>query len=195
MAEADFPRSYIVGFGSSPSRCGPAWPQPPGRTRDLPASDGLLLRVMRSSTPARRRRLAWRRAHVAFAASNQLGPRGVPNIEAQCRTPRNCCVRSAGDVAAADATLATRRTPPLTWAGLPPAGHRQLRLAHWTAGSSQLARLGDRTGRVSISSCRPLPLRSCADIRNGPIPRCNFTAFSALVRGTAGDVAPPAGGS
>jgi hypothetical protein len=61
MTGPDFSPPFIIGDGSSPSRCGPAWPQPPGQKRDLPGSDGLLLCVMRSSTPARRRRLAWRR--------------------------------------------------------------------------------------------------------------------------------------
>src|SRR5262245_65687326 len=35
MAESDFSRPYIIGYGSSPSRCGPA-ALPNGRSRDLP---------------------------------------------------------------------------------------------------------------------------------------------------------------
>src|SRR6516162_7447126 len=35
-AEPDFPRPCIIGFGSSPSRCGPAGHDPVGQTRDLP---------------------------------------------------------------------------------------------------------------------------------------------------------------
>jgi hypothetical protein len=45
-------------------------------------------------------------------------------------TPQNCCVRFAVVVAFHDATLAIRPALPLTWAGLPPAGSRQLCLAH-----------------------------------------------------------------
>ena len=48
---ADFPRSCIIGFGSS--RRGPQH-DCSGRTRDLPSSDAILLRVMCSSTPAGR---------------------------------------------------------------------------------------------------------------------------------------------
>src|SRR5262249_33061522 len=40
------------------------------------------------------------------------------------------CVRFATAVASGHATLATKRTLLLTWAGLPPAGSRQLCLAH-----------------------------------------------------------------
>src|SRR3954462_14650572 len=42
----------------------------------------------------------------------------------------NRCVRFATTVASGHATLATKRTLLLTWAGLPPAGSRQLCLAH-----------------------------------------------------------------
>src|SRR5262249_16468125 len=45
-------------------------------------------------------------------------------------TPCNRCVRFATTVASGHATLATKRTLLLTWAGLPPAGSRQLCLAH-----------------------------------------------------------------
>jgi hypothetical protein len=38
-ADADFPRSCVIGFGSSPSRCGPGRQCRRGRTRDLPGSD------------------------------------------------------------------------------------------------------------------------------------------------------------
>ena len=47
------------------------------------------------------------------------------------RTPCNRCVRFATTVASGHATLATKRTLLLTWAGLAPAGsHQLLRLAH-----------------------------------------------------------------
>src|SRR6185437_7549304 len=42
----------------------------------------------------------------------------------------NRCVRFATTVASGHATLATKRTLLLTWAGLPPAGSHQLCLAH-----------------------------------------------------------------
>jgi hypothetical protein len=42
---------FIIGFGSSPSRCGPP-AVASGQTRDLPGSDTILARVMGSSTPA-----------------------------------------------------------------------------------------------------------------------------------------------
>src|SRR5258708_33804387 len=45
-------------------------------------------------------------------------------------TPCNRCVRFAPTVAGGHATLATKRTLLLTWAGLPPAGSHQLCLAH-----------------------------------------------------------------
>src|SRR5438445_6595530 len=51
-ASSDFPRPCIIGFGSSPSRCGPPASSVDGQTRDLPASDAILSRVMCSSTPA-----------------------------------------------------------------------------------------------------------------------------------------------
>src|SRR5262249_57519854 len=44
--------------------------------------------------------------------------------------PCNRCVRFATTVASGHATLATKRTLLLTWAGLSPAGSHQLCLAH-----------------------------------------------------------------
>jgi hypothetical protein len=49
---------------------------------------------------------------------------------AQSHTPNDHCVRFAVVVTFPDATLVTKRALPLTWAGLSPAGSRQLRLAH-----------------------------------------------------------------
>jgi hypothetical protein len=49
---------------------------------------------------------------------------------AQSHTPCNRCVRFATTVASDRATLATKRTLLLTWAGLAPAGSHQLALAH-----------------------------------------------------------------
>src|SRR5262249_25472922 len=48
----------------------------------------------------------------------------------QSHTPCNRCVRFATTVASGHATLATKRTLLLTWAGLAPAGSHQLCLAH-----------------------------------------------------------------
>src|SRR5262245_23559724 len=49
---------------------------------------------------------------------------------AQSHTPCNRCVCFATTVASGHATLATKRTLLLTWAGLAPAGSHQLCLAH-----------------------------------------------------------------
>jgi hypothetical protein len=57
-AGSDFSRRFISGYGSSPSRSGPARQVPSGRSRDLPGSGTIPLRVMGSSTTAERRRLA-----------------------------------------------------------------------------------------------------------------------------------------
>src|SRR5437016_7347400 len=53
---------------------------------------------------------------------------GVGGFESH--TPCNRCVRFATTVASGHATLATKRTLRLTWAGLSPAGSHQLCLAH-----------------------------------------------------------------
>src|SRR3954453_22134293 len=58
------------------------------------------------------------------------GPCAVCSFVAQSHTPCNRCVRFATTVASGHATLATKRTLLLTWAGLPPAGSHQLCLAH-----------------------------------------------------------------
>jgi len=53
-----------------------------------------------------------------------------------------------------DATLVTRRALPLTWAGLSPAGSRQLRLAH------RESFIGlSRPGPVTIPRYAPFPVR------------------------------------
>src|SRR3954471_10774151 len=59
-----------------------------------------------------------------------LGPCAVRSFVAQSHTPCKRCVRFATTVASGHATLATKRTLLLTWAGLPPAGSHQLCLAH-----------------------------------------------------------------
>src|SRR5215831_10827323 len=43
MAERDFSCPYIIGYGSSPSRCGPSLARnADGQSRDIPASDAIL---------------------------------------------------------------------------------------------------------------------------------------------------------
>ena len=59
---------------------------------------------------------------------------------AQSHTPNDHCVRFAVVVTFPDATLVTRRALPLIWAGLSPAGSRQLHLAHyWTFTAQRFA--------------------------------------------------------
>src|SRR5215467_8895175 len=58
MAKSDFPRPCIIGYGSSPSRCGPGWHTACGQTQDIPGSNAIRLRVMWPSTPAGRQCLA-----------------------------------------------------------------------------------------------------------------------------------------
>ena len=58
MAESDFSRPCIIGYGSSPSRCGPPTQPTDGQTRDIPSSNAILLRVMWPSTAAGRQCLA-----------------------------------------------------------------------------------------------------------------------------------------
>ena len=64
MAGSDFPPPCIIGYDSSPSRCGPESSIASGQTRDLPASGALLLHVMCSSTPAGWQRLALSALHM-----------------------------------------------------------------------------------------------------------------------------------
>ena len=68
-------------------------------------------------------------AHVAFDVNHSLGPCDVKDFVAQSHTPHDCYVLALA-VAGDDATLASGRALPLTRTGLPPAGSRQLRLAH-----------------------------------------------------------------
>src|SRR5215468_7583000 len=86
-----------------------------------------------------------------------LGPCNVSPFVAQSHTPCNHCVRFATTVASGRATLATKRTLLLTWAGLPPAGSHQL-----AAGA--LTRSPRRRGRATSAACRPnvlLRLEAC----------------------------------
>ena len=58
MAGSDFSRPYIIGYGSSPSRCGPARRAAADQARDLRGSDAVPSCVTGSSTTAERQRLA-----------------------------------------------------------------------------------------------------------------------------------------
>src|ERR1700720_1506451 len=65
MAERDFSCPCIIGYGSPPSRCGPSLSlDTDGQSRDIPASDAILLRVMCSWTPAGRQCLALTALHM-----------------------------------------------------------------------------------------------------------------------------------
>src|SRR6516162_5991466 len=130
MAKSDFPRSYITGFGSSPSRCGPGRNIATGQSWDLPTSDAFLLRVTCSSTPAGWQCLAYRPCSCRV----RLFPRSPllrhAHFVAQSQTPRNCCVRFVAGV-----TVGSRNTCyrvaryGLTRTGLAPVGLHQLLLA------------------------------------------------------------------
>ena len=74
MAESDFPRSCIIGFGSSPSRCGPPASSADGRTQDLPVSVAILSCVMGSPTTAERQRLACRRCSCCLRLCQRTRP-------------------------------------------------------------------------------------------------------------------------
>ncbi len=74
-------------------------------------------RAENSHQPFRRRERAMQRCEIQ-------------DFVAQSHTRHDCCVRFALAVAGDDATLAGRLALPLTCTGLPPAGSRQLRLAH-----------------------------------------------------------------
>jgi hypothetical protein len=128
MTGSDVPRSCIIGFGSSPSRCGPATST--GRTRELPGSDAIPSCVMGSSTTAERQRLASRRR--TCCPRRCLPPRPLRDfvIRGSMAHPQDRCVRFALTVADDYATLTTGRPLPLTRTGLPPVGSRQLLLAH-----------------------------------------------------------------
>src|ERR1700730_4349892 len=67
---------------------------------------------------------------AAFGSSNSLGPCDFKDFVAPSHTTNDHCVRFAVVVTFPNTTLVTRRALPLTWAGLSPAGSRQLRLAH-----------------------------------------------------------------
>src|SRR3954469_3301826 len=84
-----------------------------------------------------------------------LGPCAVRSFVAQSHTPCNRCVRFATTVASGHATLATKRTLLLTWAGLAPAGSHQLCLAHDAVGTLIAERPPHRTVRAAFPHTAP----------------------------------------
>src|ERR1700674_5078787 len=90
---------------------------------DSPASGAIIARLSAIGR-WRAARLENRTRPVAGRSSD------AEDFVAQSHTPIDHCVRFAVVVTFPDATLITRRALPLTWAGLSPAGSRQLRLAH-----------------------------------------------------------------
>ena len=75
MAGSDFSGPFIIGYGSSPSRCGPPLSRDAdGQTRDLPASDAIPLHVMCSQTPAGRQHLAYRCRTCCLRANENSRP-------------------------------------------------------------------------------------------------------------------------
>jgi hypothetical protein len=71
MAKSDFPRPCIIGYGSSPSRCGPGRQMACGQTR----APQVLVRVMWPSTPAGRQCSRRGIAHVALDHEDSLRSR------------------------------------------------------------------------------------------------------------------------
>src|SRR5262245_39020080 len=77
MTESDFSCPCIIGYGSSPSRCGPPYSAPfddDGQTRDIPGSGAILLHVMWPLTPAGRQHLAWRCRTCCLRANENSRP-------------------------------------------------------------------------------------------------------------------------
>ena len=110
MASPDVPRPCIIGFGSSPSRCGPPASSADGQTRDLPSSDTILSRVMCSSTPAEwavPRIAALLMLRSAAKDSLRIRDKGISELN---HTPHVTAVyASCSALLPPHATLATRR--------------------------------------------------------------------------------------
>jgi hypothetical protein len=102
MTDSDFLRSCVIGYGSSPSRCGP--PALSGRrsnagsprfrrdpfARDVLFDPGRVDSTSHNGT-----------AHVAFGSKGQPPPQRKGYFGAQSHTPRNRCVRFVFGIAAA----------------------------------------------------------------------------------------------
>src|SRR5262252_1259873 len=119
-AGSDFPRSFIIGYRFSlpdadqKRDC-------PGRTRDLPSSDAILLRVMCSTTPAGR---AWPRLaamSVLRSTGCTVSAPATTHYGAQSHTPRTRCVRFVAGVAVGSRNTRFRAA---CWALLGPVFHR-----------------------------------------------------------------------
>jgi hypothetical protein len=139
MASSDFPRPCIIGFGSSPSRCGPPALSADGQTWDLPSSNAILLYVMWPWTPAERRCLASRHRSYCVRPSGQVSAsaacpfRGsIPHPTQQLCTLRGRRYRRFTQHSLPGDSLR------LTWAGLAPADR---------------ASFAWRLPRISLRSC------------------------------------------
>jgi hypothetical protein len=135
---SDFPPPYIIGYGFSPSRCGPGQSIAAGQMRDLPASGAFLFARDVLFDPGR---VATPRvngiAHVAFDFLYSLRPCGIP-ISWLDRHPMQIAVYASWPaLPSAHATLATGCLARASRTGLSPAGLHQL----WLAPSRKLAKL------------------------------------------------------
>ena len=97
LASPDFPCPCIIGYGSSPSRCGPPPDQGDGQTRDLPGSGVLPSSVMGSSTTAERQRLAWRRCSCCLRHVSTTSASARSNFRGSIAHPaRSLCTLRRG---------------------------------------------------------------------------------------------------
>jgi hypothetical protein len=84
MAESDFPCPYIIGDGSSPSRCGPNRFAAVGQTWDLPVpAEEASAHAGSSTTPGCPDARADASVHVAFRLRNSVGAQDANLCEAQ----------------------------------------------------------------------------------------------------------------
>jgi hypothetical protein len=109
MLGSDFPCPCIIGFGSSPSRCGPGATRATGQTRDLPASGASPLHVMCSSTPAGRQRLALAALHMLRSTFCTVSAPAMYTFRGSIDTHAIAVYASWPALPTAHATLATGR--------------------------------------------------------------------------------------
>src|SRR5262249_26506101 len=100
-------------------------------------------------------------------------------------TPCNRCVRFATTVASGHATLATKRTLLLTWAGLPPAGSPQLCLAHSLdplvgAGEQRTCKRNSSPARSAIINGLPSRTSNSGDCKWGHFWRAHRWRYAAF---------------
>src|SRR5262249_45515733 len=105
---SDFLRSYIIGYSSSLSRCGPKTSIVSGRTQDLPASGAFLLHVMCSSTPAGCQRLALTALHMLRSTHSTASAPAAYAFRGSIDTPCNHCVRFVAGVAVGSRNTCSR---------------------------------------------------------------------------------------